>query len=105
MERFQPGFSSNRRYVVLILLVILSGAMLGCASNRAKEMSRGGVTVSYREGGEITIRTARVVVRLSPAHALSMSLLQDGQELSLNFSRPEANEVPSDYVTANRSEF
>ena len=63
-------------------------------------MSGGGVTVSYHEGGNITIRARSLVIRLSPQHALSTSLLENGRELSLNGHRSEANAEPSDYVTA-----
>ena len=100
MKRIQRRFPFHLTYVGLILVVILSAVMLGCNSNRAKKMSRGGVTVSYREGGDITIRARSLVIRLSPQHALSTSLLENGRELSLNGHAPEANAEPSDYVTA-----
>ena len=96
MER---TFPSPLTYVGLILVVNLGAVMLGCNSNRAKEISSGGVTVSYREGGNITIHARNLVIRLSPQHVLSTSLLENGRELSLNSHTPEANAEPSDYVT------
>ncbi len=99
MEMLQHRFPLNLTCIVLILAVILGGVMPGCTSNGAKEITSGGLTVSYREGGGITIRTHSLVVRLSPEHVLSMSLLENGQELSLNSHTSEANTIPSDYVT------
>jgi hypothetical protein len=66
MKRFQRRIPFHLTYVGVILVVILSAVMLGCNSNRAKKMSRGGVTVSYRGGGDITIRARSLVIRLSP---------------------------------------
>ncbi len=104
MERFRSRFPSIPSYVVPVLVVILSGVMLSCTSNGAKEITSGGVTVSYHAGGDITIRTHRLVVLLSPQHALSMSLLENGQELSLNSHTREANATPSDYVRAGEKD-
>jgi alpha-galactosidase len=100
VERIQRRFPSHPTYVGLILVFNLSAVMFGCNSDRAKEMSSGGVSVSYHEGGDITIRARNLVIRLSPQHALSTALLENGRELSLNSHTPEANAEPSDYVTA-----
>jgi alpha-galactosidase len=74
--------------------------LLGCTSNQVKELSRGGAVVSYRQGGDITVRARNLVIHLSPQHALSTSLLDNGAELTLNSHTPGANALPSDYVTA-----
>ena len=104
MERHQHILPFNPTYIFRVLTVILSGLMFGCTSNRVKEISRGGVTVSHHAGGDITIRAPSLVVRLSPEHALSMSLLENGHELSLNSRTPEATTTSSDYVTAGEKD-
>jgi len=97
--RLQHRFPLSLTYVVFILGVILTGGMLDCNPGGSKEMSSGGVAVSYRKGGNITIRVGSLVIRLSPQHALSTALLENGEELSLNSHTPEADGRPSDSVT------
>jgi len=104
MKRFQFQRSCQRGFLGFIPVVILSGLILGCTSNGAKEISSGGVTVSYRAGSDITIRAHSLVIRLSPQHALSISLLDNGQELSLNSHASDTNAIPSDYVTVNEKD-
>ncbi len=61
-------------------------------------MSGGDVTVSFCDGGDISIRARSLVIGLSPQHVLSTALLENGRELSLNSHTPEAKAEPSDYV-------
>jgi len=81
------------------VLALLISAMAGCKSETNK--NSGDVSVSYTDGGLITVRARSLLVRLSPRHVLTTALLENGRELSLNGRSSEANAEPSDYITVN----
>jgi alpha-galactosidase len=59
------------------------------------------VSVTYRQGEEISIRGKGLVLRVSPQQALSVALLADGRESGLGSMGQGDSSVPSDYVTVS----
>ncbi len=99
-----PHSQNNRKHRSRNILVPLLAAVITCvnASRPAQGSPAENLSLNYAPGGEITLRSAKLVVRLSPGQSLKVALRAGTEELSLGSGYPQTE--PSDYaILANRA--
>jgi alpha-galactosidase len=99
VKRLQARFTTRSSYVVLLLAAVAAGTMGGCTSKWNTQKARGVVSVEYREGGDITIRSGSLVIQFDSHQTLSASLVFDNRQVRLTHKTQSTRFEPSDYVT------
>jgi alpha-galactosidase len=82
-----------------MLAIVVAWTVGGCTSKRNTQEARGVVSVEYRQGGDITIRTEALVIQFDSHQALSTSLVFDNKQVRLTHKTQGTCFEPSDYVT------
>jgi alpha-galactosidase len=95
--------NKHKRQWTAILVWFLAAAFTCVNPSRpARGSSAEGLTLDYTPGGEITLRSAKLVVRISPGQSMKVALRAGTEELSLGSGYPQTE--PSDYpILANRA--
>jgi len=93
-----PDSQNKRKHRSVAILVWLLAAVFTCvkATRSAQGSPTADVSLNCAQGGEITLRSAKLVVRISPGQSMKVALRAGPEELSLGSGYPHTG--PSDYA-------